>query len=304
MSAYNYRKQVSLLLKVLAQVAEEPVFALHGGTGINLFARNMPRLSIDIDLTYIPIQERSLSFLHITKSLKNIKSVLEKKYPEIKVVLKEKNLKLQVNESGVQIKVEVSQINRGLLYQAISMELCQKAQKEFNTNCSIKVVSLGQLYGGKIVAALERQHPRDLFDIKYLLENEGITEEIKNGFLLALLSSNQLVHKILHPTLIDQRKTLVNKFKDMSAISFTYEDFKKARKNLIRTIPKHITDDDKEFILNFTKGEPNWMLYDFERFPSIQWKLKNINILKYRNPKKHELIIDQLQKTLYYSSNY
>lgn len=49
-----YKKQVSLLLDVLPEVAKENCFALHGGTAINLFVRSMPRLSVDIDLTYVP----------------------------------------------------------------------------------------------------------------------------------------------------------------------------------------------------------------------------------------------------------
>lgn len=52
----TYKKQVELLLKTLPEVAKETCFALHGGTAINLFIRNMPRLSVDIDLTYLPIE--------------------------------------------------------------------------------------------------------------------------------------------------------------------------------------------------------------------------------------------------------
>ncbi len=46
-----YRKQVELLVRTIPNVAEEKCFALKGGTAINLFIRNMPRLSVDIDLT-------------------------------------------------------------------------------------------------------------------------------------------------------------------------------------------------------------------------------------------------------------
>lgn len=48
----KYNHQVRLLLAVLPEIAKEHCFALHGGTAINLFIRNMPRLSVDIDLTY------------------------------------------------------------------------------------------------------------------------------------------------------------------------------------------------------------------------------------------------------------
>lgn len=55
----SYRKQVSLLIKIVPLVAKEAVFALKGGTAINLFLRNMPRLSVDIDLTYLPVKDRA-----------------------------------------------------------------------------------------------------------------------------------------------------------------------------------------------------------------------------------------------------
>lgn len=57
----KYKRQVNLLLKVLPEVSKESNVALHGGTAINLFVRNMPRLSVDIDLTYIPIESRKIS---------------------------------------------------------------------------------------------------------------------------------------------------------------------------------------------------------------------------------------------------
>lgn len=52
-----YKDQVKLLLDVLPLVSKGQCFALHGGTAINLFIRNMPRLSVDIDITYLPIED-------------------------------------------------------------------------------------------------------------------------------------------------------------------------------------------------------------------------------------------------------
>jgi len=67
-----YRKQVALLVKALPHVAKEPCFALKGGTAINLFIRNLPRLSVDIDLTYLPVAERAQSLNDIDAALKRI----------------------------------------------------------------------------------------------------------------------------------------------------------------------------------------------------------------------------------------
>jgi predicted nucleotidyltransferase component of viral defense system len=294
----NYKQQVSLLLQVLPEVAKEPDFALHGGTAINLFVRDMPRLSVDIDLTYIPIEDRKTSFKNIINGLDNIKTKLEKVLPEATITLKKETLKLQITTVNAQVKLEVNQINRGVMGETVTLPLCEKTQEEFDAFCAVPVVPLGQLYGGKICAALDRQHPRDLFDVKYMMENEGFTDEIKKGFLLFLLSSNRPLHEMLHPNFIDQRKTLLNQFEGMSPEPFTYGDFEKIRKGLIKEIHQNLTDEDKEFLLSFGNGNPIWDIYDFERFPAVQWKLQNLTNLKNKNPEKHESFVISLKNVL------
>lgn len=78
MDYQKYKAQVRLLLQVLPLVIDEKVFALHGGTAINLFYFDMPRLSVDIDLTYIPIEDRDTTFKHINASLITIKKNIER----------------------------------------------------------------------------------------------------------------------------------------------------------------------------------------------------------------------------------
>ena len=294
----NYKNQVALLLQVLPEVAKEKCFALHGGTAINLFIRDMPRLSVDIDLTYIPIEDRDTSFQKIIAALNSIKVNLEKILPKAKITLKEKVLKLQITTGKAQIKLEVSQINRGILEELVELPLCDKAQEEFDAFCAITVVSMGQLYGGKICAALDRQHPRDLFDIKDLLENEGFTDDIKRGFMLLLLSSNRPLNEMLQPNLIDQRETMVNQFDGMSSKNFSYEDFEKTREILIDTIRQSLTAKDKEFLISFSNLTPDWSIYDFERFPAVQWKLQNLTKLKANNLEKFNTFHSALKKLL------
>ena len=62
-------RQAELLLRVLPFVNEEKIFALKGGTAINFFFRDLPRLSIDIDLTYLPINDRETALTDIEKAL-------------------------------------------------------------------------------------------------------------------------------------------------------------------------------------------------------------------------------------------
>lgn len=110
------------------------------------------------------------------------------------------------------------------------LELCERAQNDFDAYCEINTVPLGQLYGGKICAALDRQHPRDLFDVKYLLENEGFSAEVKEGFLLCLLSSDRPINEILFPHLLDQRSAMDNQFSGISDETFTYAQYEQVRR--------------------------------------------------------------------------
>ncbi len=298
MEKQTYRNQVALLLDVIPELAKEACFALHGGTAINLFVRDMPRLSVDIDLTYIPIDDRATTFKNIEEALERIKVNIERAITGVSVEHKKDISKLLISANNAQIKLEVNQTNRGLLEAPKILELCDYAQDTFDVFCAMQTVSFGQLFGGKICAALDRQHPRDLFDVKYLLENEGFTQEVKIGFLLCLLSSNRPIAEMLDPNRIDQSATMVNQFDGMSKEVFSYEDFENTREILIETIHSNLTDSDKAFLIGFKNAEPDWGIYDFQDFPSVQWKLQNILNLKSRNPKKHSEAHEKLKEKL------
>ena len=293
-----YEKQVKLLLQIIPEVAKEKMFALHGGTCINLFVRNMLRLSVDIDLTYIPIEDRGTSLTNILRGLNRIASNIKKIIPNAVVDLKVKEVKLIVNVKNVIVKIEVSVINRGLLGNPETRVLCTKAQEDYEAFCEIPSVSLGQLYGGKICAALDRQHPRDLFDIKYLLENEGFTKEIKEGFLLMLLCSERPINEMLAPHLLNQRVAFNNQFNGMANEEFTYQDFERTRLKLIEIINMGLTDEEKHFLLDFKALHPDWSIYPFSEFPGVKWKLLNLNKLKASNPNKHAQLYIKLQEVL------
>jgi predicted nucleotidyltransferase component of viral defense system len=298
MSNSRYYKQVALLLSVIPEIATEKRFALHGGTAINLFNRDMPRLSVDIDLTYIPIEDRETSFNNISQALNKIKKNIEKRLPGSRIEHKVELHKLLVSHNDVMIKIEVSQIVRGLLGSVTEKTLCEKAQKMFDTFCSINVVSNGQLYGGKICAAMDRQHPRDIFDIKQLLQEEGFSKEIKEGFLFRLLSADRSIHDILFPKLQDQRLAMDNQFSGMSEEQFTYEDYEFVREKMIKTVQESLTEEDKLFILAFKDVVPDWSNYNFGVYPSIKWKLMNLEKIKVGNSKKHKELYDSLKRRM------
>lgn len=160
------------------------------------------------------------------------------------------------------------------------------------------MVPFAQLFGGKICAALDRQHPRDLFDIKYLLETEGFSEELRRGFVYCLLGSERPIFELLSPHRLDQREALTNQFDGMTDISFSYEDYESTREDLIRVVNQSLTNEDKKFLVSFKSLEPDWSIYPYEQYPSIRWKLLNLQKLKDNNPKKYAEQVGRLENFL------
>ena len=163
----RYKKQVTLLIRIMPSVYKIKEFAVHGGTAINLFHKNMPRYSVDIDLTYIPLEDRATSLNAINKLLLEVKSNIERSIPGIQVKHKPDVWKLLCTLGDATVKIEVNGTKRGIIGNTVDMPLCEKARSEFSMGCKARTVSFSQLYGGKITAALSRQHPRDLFDCYY-----------------------------------------------------------------------------------------------------------------------------------------
>lgn len=282
-----YAQKVELLLRLMPIVMEEGVFAVHGGTAINLFLKDLPRYSVDIDLTYIPLADRAESLADINIHLQSISEKAKKAFKGMHIVPNFSTCKLLCEYRGKQVKVEVNQTKRGLVGgDAVTVPLSDKAQDEFGLYCEANIVPLTQLYGGKIAAALSRQHPRDLFDVKYM---DSPLTECREGLIFCLLGSDRPIHESFAPRLIDQREAMVNQFEGMTDIPFTYEEFEATRSKLIADVNHLMTEEDKRFLVSFEKGEPQWDGYEFEYFkdyPSVKWKLINLAKLAKQNPQK------------------
>ena len=293
----EYARKVEILLRMIPLVTEEGVFAVHGGTAINLFVRNLPRYSVDIDLTYIPLEDRTSSLAHINGHLQTIAQKARKSFPGVHIVEKPETSKLLCEYRGRQIKIEVNQTKRGVVGgDVVRKAVCDKAQDEFGLYCEATIVPMTQLYGGKIAAALSRQHPRDLFDVKYM---EYPFEQTREGLLFCLLGSDRPIHESFAPSLIDQHDALVNQFDGMTDIPFTYEEFEQTRDELIRKVNALVTPQDKSFLLSFESAEPDWNNFEFgyfQDYPSVKWKIQNLLKLKSQNPTKLKEEVSKLER--------
>ncbi|HEY1615768.1 MAG TPA: nucleotidyl transferase AbiEii/AbiGii toxin family protein [Rhizomicrobium sp.] len=234
----KYRRQVALLVRILPFVAEEKCFALKGGTAINLFYRNMPRLSVDIDLTYIPLAPRPAALKEIDAAMKRIAARITAAIPDSKARqtgTENTVTKLLIQSGNTQTKIEVTPVLRGCVYDPQPRIVSRSVEEQVGF-AEILVASFADLYGGKIVAALDRQHPRDLFDVRDLFANEGITDDIRRAFLVYLISHDRPMAEVLAPTRLDIEPEFRTNFQGMMLEPILLHELLAARERLIAEI--------------------------------------------------------------------
>ena len=290
-----FRAQVGLLLRTMPFIAKECCFALKGGTAINLFVRDLPRLSVDIDLTYINIFPRAKSLGAIDKAMTRIGERIEKGLKRSRVTSSRHEgavTKLVVREDRVQIIIEVTPVLRGCAYEPEMRSVSPAVEGQFGF-AEMQVVSFADLYAGKIVAALDRQHPRDLFDVQQLLANEGITDDIRAAFIVYLLSHGRPMAEVLLARPKDITLDFHNTFVGMTSEPVALADLIAARTNLVAEIVGKMPDRHRAFLISFEAGTPDWELLGLpkvSKLPAIRWRQKNLDLIS--EDKRAALVIE------------
>jgi len=300
-----YRKQAALVVRVLPEVAREECFALKGGTGINLFIRDMPRLSVDIDLTYLPVQEREPSLATIDATMKRIEQRIRKSIRGSRTtlgVLRSEDIatKVFVRAEGVQIKIEVTPVLRGSVYPPELRAVSPSVEATFGF-AEVRVASFPDIYGGKIVAALDRQHPRDLFDVRHLLQNEGLDDSLRRAFIVYLVSHDRPMFEVLAGTARDISKEFEHGFDGMTAEPVSLRELIEVRKPMMELVVGQMPEEHRRFLILFEKGEPDWSLVGLPEaagLPAVKWREKNLGGL---NKSKRAELVSRLEDVLFQS---
>jgi hypothetical protein len=296
----EYTDKVSLLVETIPFIAKETCFALKGGTAINLFYRDMPRLSVDIDLTYVDFDDRDTVYVKINEALGRISTSLIHNGFSAAVQGNGEEKKIIVSNRVASIKIEPNYTIRGCVYTPTMHTICGKAEREYGY-AEMQIVSSAELYGGKICAALDRQHPRDLFDVQGLFSTDEQIPNLLSGFLTMLLGHNRPIHELLNPQAKDQSEVFVKEFFGMTDIDFSYQDHVRSFDDLIRFIHNGITPYES-FLLDFVSLTPDFQtlgIPNLDRMPAIRWKLQNLERLKKSNPDKFD---EQYEKLVQYFS--
>ena len=295
--------QAEMLLRILPLIYKEDVFALKGGTAINFFVRDLPRLSVDIDLTYLPVNDRDSALNEICSSLLLISEGIKRRMPGTEIIQKKIHgtdvvRGLVVDREGVTIKIEPNLVLRGSVHPPEIRQLSKKAQDLFELSLQSRTLSPYDLYAGKICAALDRQHPRDLFDVHLLLKSEGLKPEIRKAFIVYLISHPRPMVEILSPQRKDIRDIFEKEFKGMIAENIIFEALEITRNDLIAILRQDLAPDERRFILSVKQGQPRWDLLNLEGIkdlPAVKWKLLNIARM---DPSKHQKAVRKLRDFL------
>ncbi|WP_425410017.1 nucleotidyl transferase AbiEii/AbiGii toxin family protein [Hyphococcus sp.] len=292
MARETYLAQVRLLMRLLPVVSTESAFALKGGTAINLFYRNMPRLSVDIDLAYLPIEDRATSLSAIDAAFDRIMAQINK-LPGVNAQRIAGggggDTRVLVTADGVTVKIETSPVMRGAIGKPRLMRTTDAVEDAFGF-VATNVLAFDDLYAGKLHAALDRQHPRDLFDVKLLYKNEGLTDDLFRVFLVYAACSSRPMHELLAPNEREIAEDFAREFAGMTAEPVNIDALLSARKRLIGDIQARLNGNAADFLRTLQAGEPDFTLIDLPQaaeLPAIKWKILNLKKLMADNPDKH-----------------
>ena len=296
----EYVDTVRLLLAIAPAVFQSPRFALKGGTALNLFLHDMPRLSVDIDVVFTDhMLDRETALRAIAADLKAAKSAISALgYRAILPTTKSgDNVKLSVEGNGLQVKVEVNFVFRGTVLPVTLRPPMPLAQELFTTDITLPVLDPSELYGGKLVAAMDRQHPRDMFDVLKMLERFGWQSSFVDCFVAYLAGHNRPVHEVVFPKKLPLQHAFTNEFTGLTNDEVALALLEQTQERLMRELPRALTSRHRKFLLSLVSAEPQWELMPFDKLqhlPALQWKLLNLRKLKMRDAGRFAAQHDEL----------
>ena len=301
----TYTNTVQLLLRVVPDIFNNKIFAMKGGTAINLFVQDMPRLSVDIDVVYIPHEPpRDEALRAISDEIHLIQQRMNKLglSTRLSKLNSENDTTLFIENKRSQVKVEVNTIFRGTLFPTVTRSLSEKTAQLFNINVEAPILAEAELYGSKIVAALDRQHPRDLFDVFKLYEQTDLTPEIVEAVVIYLAGHNRPTHEVLSDTNKDIGMSYTNSFVGMTIEeSPSLTTLTDTRSRLRADIIHRLTAQQRNFLIGLAEANPDWSLLDCKHaqdLPGLRWKLINLKKFQKNRPSDFAKQVDALKTLL------
>ena len=286
----EYIDTVRLLIEVAPTIFQSPKFAIKGGTALNLFVQDMPRLSVDIDVVFTDHGlARDEALAEIQTTLQSAAKELENAGFEVDQSKKTtgEDVKLFVRDDKAEVKIEVNHVFRGVLLPVATVPLAPAARNMFTSGLTVPMLAVREIYGSKLVAAMDRQHPRDIFDVMKMKEKFGLDEGFVDCFVAYLAGHGRPVHEVLFSNDAPFDVIYESHFIGLTKDQVSLETLLKVRSDLKADLPKALTSNHKQFLLSLVKLEPAWDLMPFRHLkdlPALKWKMANLEKLRASKP--------------------
>ena len=300
----TYADAVRLMLTVAHDVFVNDIFALKGGTALNLFLHDMPRLSVDIDVVYAPWQTpREQALAEITAELDAIARRLDRLGLRSRKIAADGmgDTKLLIETESEQVKIEVNTVFRGTVLPVERRVLSPQTADVFSAELALPTLAPAELYGSKLVAALDRQHPRDLFDVWTMFESGGLSDDMVECFVVYLAGHNRPTHEVLFGNDKNTAAEYRSHFVGMTRDPVELDTLLAARAQLKEELPRRLSERHRQFLAGLARAEPDWSLLRCEHaaeLPALRWKLANLATFRDRRPVDFErqagLLAEQL----------
>lgn len=300
----HYADTVRLLLDITPEVFANDIFAMKGGTAINLFVQDMPRLSVDIDVVYLPWQvSREQALQAINQELAAIAGRVASLGVQTRLIRSKElgDTKLIAENETSQVKVEVNVVFRGSVLPVIRQPLSARTRDLFGVEFAIPTLDIAELYAGKLVAALDRQHPRDLFDVWRLFETGGMTDAMVECFVVYLAGHNRPTHEVLFGNDKDITAEYARAFVGMAEMECPLEHLLETRRRLKHELPRRLSAAHRQFLSSLARAQPQWSLLQcrhVEQLPALRWKLANLETFQKRRPRDFIAQVNALDAAL------
>jgi hypothetical protein len=206
-------------------------------------------------------------------------------------------VRLLISNGAVQVKVEVNFVFRGTVLPVQSKALVASAENLFTTAVSLPVLATDELYGSKLVAAMDRQHPRDMFDVMLMRGHYGWPDGLTDCLVAYLAGHNRPVHEVLFPKAKPLAAIFSNELAGMTREEVGLDALAQTQARLIQELPQRLRPHHRQFLLSLVQSEPAWELMPFahlRELPALKWKLLNLSKLKKTNPARFAAQHDEL----------
>jgi predicted nucleotidyltransferase component of viral defense system len=272
------------------------------GRRLILFVLDLPRLSVDIDLTYLPAEPRDQALAGIDAALRRIQGKLERESRPYAVAAGRTDSRGRIDTSnvtadGVEVKIEVNPVLRQALNPARTLSVQPRVEAQLGF-ARIQVLSHEDLFAGKMVAALDRQHPRDLFDIRELLRGWNLDSSLIRTFLMYVAGHKGVMAHLLNPRPKDIEALYRGEFQGMIAYDVPLAELRQSWEQFVRELRSRLGDKERRFLLSVKRRAPEWELVglpDAADWPAIRWKLQN---LEHMDADAHRKAVAELEQAL------